>query len=99
MPRQPQFTGCCYKVPAAYRAGYKQTRGRIQLMRDLLLLHAALGAQSQFDSLVEELRVDYTLHMLDFESHGARQPTDRPFSIESFADNVVELLDAKRLQT
>ena len=62
-------------------------------MPDLLLLHAALGARSQFTPLAAELGDDWRLHTLDFEGHGEAPPTDRPFRIASFAENVVDLLE------
>jgi pimeloyl-ACP methyl ester carboxylesterase len=67
-------------------------------MPDLLLLHAALGARSQFEALEAELRDEFTLHALDFEGHGASPPTDRPFRIESFAENVLAYLDGAGLE-
>lgn len=68
-------------------------------MTDLLLLHAALGAASQFDALAAELRTDFTLRMLDFEGHGAAPPSGRPFAIEAFAENVIDYMDARSIAT
>ena len=68
-------------------------------MADLLLLHAALGARSQFDALAGELGERFTIHSLDFEGHGEAGPSDRPFRIEAFAENVVAYLDRNALAT
>lgn len=64
----------------------------------LLLLHAALGARTQFDGLTAELGGDYALHSLDFEGHGEQPPSERPFRIESFADNVLAYLDGAGIE-
>jgi pimeloyl-ACP methyl ester carboxylesterase len=74
-----------------------RTFNRRPTMPDLLLLHAALGARSQFDALAAELGDDYRLHSIDFEGHGAEPPSDRPFRIESFAENVAAYLDREGL--
>ncbi len=39
-------------------------------MKDLLLLHGALGAKSQFDKLADLLCTTYIVHALNFEGHG-----------------------------
>jgi pimeloyl-ACP methyl ester carboxylesterase len=66
-------------------------------MSDLLLLHAALGARTQFEALEHELAGAYSLHSIDFEGHGVEAPTGRPFRIESFAENVIAYLDRSGL--
>ncbi len=40
-------------------------------MKQLLLLHGALGAQSQFDELKKKLEMVYECHSLDFYGHGS----------------------------
>ena len=80
-------------IQSASLNDFRTYRSSTLTMPDLLLLHAALGARSQFDALARELAPSYTLHSLDFEGHGDEPPTDRAFSIESFADNVLAYLD------
>ena len=66
-------------------------------MRPLLLLHGALGAADQFASLALRLADRFEVLTLDFEGHGHSPPRGRPFRIEHFAMNVVELLEERRL--
>jgi pimeloyl-ACP methyl ester carboxylesterase len=56
---------------------------------DLLLLHGALGASTQFKQLVPLLREKYDVHTLDFEGHGNSPPKNRPFRSKYFAENVL----------
>lgn len=65
---------------------------------DLLILHGALGAASQFEKLCEALEEGFTIHLLNFEGHGGRS-SSRDFSIDVFAENVKEYLDEKGLQS
>jgi pimeloyl-ACP methyl ester carboxylesterase len=59
----------------------------------LLLLHGAIGAGDQFAPLVPLLRADFDLHSLDFEGHGSMPLLQRPFSIDSFAENVLYYME------
>lgn len=63
----------------------------------VLLLHGALGASIQFLPLEARLGDRFRVHTLDFEGHGSSPVRTRPFRIGHFAENVVELLDRKRL--
>lgn len=62
----------------------------------LLLLHGALGSSAQFAAVVPLLQKRYQVHTLDFEGHGHR-PTQRPFRMEHFAENILEYLDQQAL--
>jgi pimeloyl-ACP methyl ester carboxylesterase len=64
-------------------------------VHDLVLLHGALGASAQLDPLADALREHFRIHQLDFEGHGHAKPRGRPFRIQSFAENLLELLDTK----
>ena len=64
---------------------------------DLLLLHGAAGAASQFEPLLPLLAGKYQLHLLDFEGHGNSPPRERPFRAEHFAENVVEYLVSRAI--
>ena len=61
---------------------------------DIVLLHGALGASNQLDGLAAVLRPHFRVHQLDFEGHANAPSRSRPFRIQYFAENVVELLDA-----
>jgi len=65
---------------------------------DLVLLHGALGASTQFDALACGLEPHFRIHLLDFEGHGSAAPRGRPFRILFFAANVLELLDSKGIE-
>lgn len=64
----------------------------------LLLLHGALGSQSQFDAWLPHLETDFEVHRLDFEGHGAQAFPDRPFAIAHFAENVATYMVAHGLE-
>jgi len=54
-------------------------------MKNLLILHGALGAKSQFTELRKSLMDIYNVHCLEFEGHGAYDNYSKEFSIEGFA--------------
>lgn len=54
----------------------------------LLLLHGALGAAHQFDTLAGKLADHYEVHALDFSGHGSRSNSDDPFSMDRFKEDV-----------
>jgi pimeloyl-ACP methyl ester carboxylesterase len=64
-------------------------------VRDLLLLHGALGSASQLEPLAGALAEDMSLrvHHLDFEGHGGAPLRDRPFRIVHFAENLRDWLE------
>src|SRR5262245_22601363 len=68
-------------------------------MKQLLLLHGALGTSSQFDELKKLLQQDFEIVALDFEGHGNSPMKDRPFRIQHFAENVLEFLDERRIDS
>lgn len=61
----------------------------------LLFLHGALGDGRTVDVLRPALEAHGVspVHALDFEGHGERPASDRPFRLEHFAENVAEWLD------
>ncbi|MEL7833184.1 alpha/beta hydrolase [Fodinibius sp. Rm-B-1B1-1] len=59
----------------------------------LLLLHGALGTLEQFDFLVPQLKEHFVVHRINFEGHGDAGPTDSPFRISYFAENVLGYMD------
>lgn len=65
-------------------------------MRPLLLLHGALGSRSQLAPLKSLLQNRFEVYDLDFAGHGDRA-TFQDFSLDLFADNVVELMDRNNL--
>ncbi|ASS50801.1 MAG: hypothetical protein A3D31_14720 [Candidatus Fluviicola riflensis] len=67
-------------------------------MKQLLVLHGALGAQQQFEELASLLGNEFTVHTLNFEGHGGR-PSDREFSIDLFVQNVRDYLQENELSS
>lgn len=54
---------------------------------DLLILHGALGAPSQFTELRTLLSTQFSVHLVPFDGHGGH-PIREPYSIELFAQNL-----------
>jgi len=67
-------------------------------MSDLVLLHGALGARTQLDPLAEALHPAFHVHQLDFEGHGNAAPRGRPFRMQHFGENVIDLIDSLGLE-
>lgn len=61
-------------------------------MKDLILLHGALGGKQQLERTAALLSTAYNVHTLNFEGHGGR-PSDNAFSIGLFAENLLKYLD------
>lgn len=66
-------------------------------MRDLLLLHGAIGAKDQFESLKNALGDQYKIHTLNFSGHGG-EPLQNEFSIQNFAGEVLQFLDTHSIE-
>lgn len=66
-------------------------------MQKLILLHGALGASSQFDTLKNILKDKFEIHTLNFEGHGDRC-SEKDFSIDLFAENLKDYLDQQNLK-
>jgi pimeloyl-ACP methyl ester carboxylesterase len=56
-------------------------------MKNLILLHGALGAKTELLPLAKALRHEFQVHILEFEGHG-ETPFKVGFSIPSFASNL-----------
>lgn len=64
----------------------------------LLLLHGALGAASQFDSLQQMLEAQgRKVYTLNFSGHGGKPASQKGFSIPVFADEVFDFLEQNAL--
>jgi pimeloyl-ACP methyl ester carboxylesterase len=77
----------------SFTAAVNSLRGKINTLRDILLLHGALGAKSQFLELEKNLSEDFEVHLLNFSGHGGETTTDSTFSINLFAKDVISYLD------
>jgi pimeloyl-ACP methyl ester carboxylesterase len=64
-------------------------------MKPLLLLHGAIGYSQQLLPLQMALASNYQVYSLNFSGHGGTQLASE-FSIESFAQQVIEFIQEKR---
>ena len=67
-------------------------------MKQLLVLHGALGAQQQFEELKSLLESQFAVHTLNFEGHGGRA-SNQPFSMDLFVENVRDYLHENNLSS
>jgi len=65
-------------------------------LKDLILLHGAIGSSKQLENIAETLKNDYRITLLNFSGHGGKKIPEEKFSIEMFADDVLYLLDKSR---
>lgn len=65
-------------------------------MKQLLLLHGAIGSAEQLVPLQQILRASYDVHTLNFTGHGG-QAFNGEFSVERFANEVIAYLDTKNI--
>jgi pimeloyl-ACP methyl ester carboxylesterase len=67
-------------------------------MNPVLLLHGALGASTQLDSLKNNLaEYGYDVHLLNFSGHGG-QPFQSDFGIAQFSDDVLRYVAQHQLK-
>lgn len=67
------------------------------MKRTLLVLHGALGSWGTFHNILEEIRDDFRVHVMDFDGHGYAPEAEKPFSISMFAENALEYLENRAL--
>lgn len=66
-------------------------------MKDLLLLHGALGSKEQFNELIEKLSAHYKVHTFSFSGHGRVPSHQHAFTIQNFAHEVLDYLNKHQL--
>lgn len=66
-------------------------------MQPILLLHGAIGAADQLIPLAEQLHDHYKVYTLNFSGHGGTPFPEGDFSIATFADGVLALLEREQL--
>jgi pimeloyl-ACP methyl ester carboxylesterase len=67
-------------------------------MKDLILLHGALGSSESMTALKELLSDEYRCHTLDFSGHGTQSFNPEGFGIEYFAEELLAYIDEHSLQ-
>lgn len=64
------------------------------MKKQLLILHGALGAKSQFKELIKSLSETYDVYSLDFDGHGQNDSYAGNYSIAHFAEQTSATLRA-----
>lgn len=67
-------------------------------MKELLLLHGALGSKDQFAGLETALGNTYKIHTLNFSGHGRRPSHHHAFTIQNFAHEVLDWMNEHYIQ-
>ncbi len=67
-------------------------------MRQLVLLHGAIGSEDQLTPLKKMLEDHYEVFTLNFSGHGGKPFAGETFSIAGFADEVLLFMKEKRLE-
>ena len=68
-------------------------------MKELLLLHGALGSKAQFNDLEIQLANQFKTHALNFSEHGRRPSHQHSFTIQNFAHEVLDWMNENYIQT
>ncbi|MEP7317086.1 MAG: alpha/beta fold hydrolase [Panacibacter sp.] len=67
-------------------------------MQYLLLLHGAIGGKDQLQPLAESLSKNFIVHTLSFSGHAGNDIPAEPFSIELFANDVLQYLSQHNIE-
>jgi pimeloyl-ACP methyl ester carboxylesterase len=67
-------------------------------MKNIILLHGAIGAESQFGPLEAILESDFNVHKFNFYGHGG-SPIERAYRIDEFADQLHDFIDVNKIDT
>ncbi len=62
------------------------------------MLHGAIGSSVQLEPLANKLNDTFNLYLLNFTGHGGKPIPEEPFSIEMFADDVINIIKKSRLE-
>jgi esterase/lipase len=68
-------------------------------MKELLLLHGALGSKEQFGALEETLGGKFKTHSLNFSGHGRRPSHHHAFTIQNFTHEVLDWMNENYIKT
>lgn len=63
----------------------------------LLLLHGALGAAQQFDTVTPTLSEDYTIHQFNFYGHGRTLQPSEGISMAAFTKQLLDYIHTNKL--
>jgi esterase/lipase len=65
-------------------------------MRNLLLLHGAIGAKDQLEPLKEKLNINYNVYSFNFSGHG-KEGFEQLFNIEQFTKDTLSFLSSSNI--
>jgi len=68
-------------------------------MKEILLLHGALGSKDQFIGLEIALAGNFKVHSLNFSGHGSRPSHHHAFTIQNFAHEIIDWMNAGYIKT
>ncbi|HEX7845995.1 MAG TPA: alpha/beta hydrolase [Chitinophagaceae bacterium] len=68
-------------------------------MKQLLLLHGAIGAKDQLRNFETTLKDSFDIHTINFSGHGGEPFTTAEFSIPHFANEVLHYLDKNNIES
>ena len=66
-------------------------------MNNLLILHGAIGSVKQFTHLIRFLESDFKVYAIDFSGHGGSEIPAEDFTIEMFANDVLDWMAKKEI--
>jgi pimeloyl-ACP methyl ester carboxylesterase len=66
-------------------------------LENLLLLHGALGAKSQFEKLAQSLEGSFNIFTINFTGHGGEAIPNESFSIKILAGDILKWLDENNI--
>lgn len=67
-------------------------------MKELLILHGAIGSKSQFSSITSLLDNQFNIHLLNFSGHGGEAFKEN-FNIPQFAEDVLVYLEQQNIKS
>ncbi|RYE24070.1 MAG: alpha/beta fold hydrolase [Sphingobacteriales bacterium] len=67
-------------------------------MQTIVLLHGAIGAKDQLQPLADMLKDTFDVHTLSFSGHGENDFAEYDYSIPAFAHELLQYLDAQKLE-
>ncbi len=68
-------------------------------MKEILLLHGALGSKDQFDGLQTALSTQFKVHTFNFSGHGRRPSHHHAFTIQNFCHEVLDWMNENYIKT
>ncbi len=68
-------------------------------MKEILLLHGALGSKDQFDGLQTALSAQFKVHTFNFSGHGRRPSHHHAFTIQNFCHEVLDWMNENYIKT